>query len=693
MSIISPSRIILNHSYEEGEEPNAESLLPGEIALNAHDDVLFYLNSDGDQVKRIPIGLDNLNISSILLQQFGENLLENAIINSDGDLILTYKSGNPVNLGNIKGPRGTGIQIDGTVEYQSQLPTGNNLSPILNKSGTTYVVTKGTSPGNDYTVDPGVARIFIYDKPSTTWNAAGKLSNTLELDGGGQVTFATNPTISGSLTLTSSSGSSSLIQAPLGSNQGLILRAGGSTTGSEGGNIELTSAGDVNIDANITRIRSLNGSSTQLTIGNNGNVGIGTTVLTNRLNVDGTISSNNLTTTGPITGGVISGTQFQVSRRNGTGDAEIIVGSNRASGTVGNSYIDFISNASTSDFDFRVARYADNAFAADNAFTVIHNTGTDNVLNISSPVINFGTSATVGQTSLPPVRMSIRPDGRIGIGTGTPSSALQVIGDVTANNFIGNASTATRLQNSRNITFSGIITGSSSFDGTSNISIETSLANSSITESKISDNAVTKTKIADQQITAQKLDGGQTGTAPIYGARAWAKLNPYVGSVRTGAYKTGTYITNSIGGITTITIPSHGLKANDQIRLDFTSGNASDGLQTVISKIDENTFTISSAGGTSGNVTAQFVAIQGSGNISSASWYNSGDEIIVFNFTTPMPNINYVINATGQHYPGQWVSTVAEATFGTTQINTIYQGYIYMQQDRPHRFLNVVVFG
>lgn len=311
MSIITPSRIILNHSYEEGESPDPESLVPGEIALNAEDDVLFYLDNTGNAVKRIPIGLDNLDISSILLDEFGENLLEDARVNPNGDLILTYKSGDITNLGNIKGPRGTGIQFDGTVEYESQLPIGNDLPPILNKSGTTYVVTRGESPGSDYVVDPGVARIFIYNKPDNEWMPAGKLSNTVEFDGEGDVTFAANPTVSGSLTVTSSSGSSSIVQAPLGSNQGLILRAGGSTPGAEGGNIKLTSSGDVNLDGNIIRVRSVNGGSTRLIVGNNGNVGIGTSTLTYRVNVDGTISSSNLITSGEITsGGTINAPLF-----------------------------------------------------------------------------------------------------------------------------------------------------------------------------------------------------------------------------------------------------------------------------------------------------------------------------------------------------------------------------------------------
>jgi hypothetical protein len=181
-----------------------------------------------------------------------------------------------------------------------------------------------------------------------------------------------------------------------------------------------------------------------------------------------------------------------------------------------------------------------------------------------------------------------------------------------------------------------------------------------------------------------------SGTAPIFGARAWAKLNPFVGSIRTGAYKTGNYSRTATE--TTVTIVGHGLKTNDKIRLDFTSGTATDGLYTVTSSANANEFVVDHTGSaTSGNVTAQFVAIQGSGNVSTASWYDSGDDRIVLNFTTRMPNDNYATLVTGQHYPGAFSDSGSEDTLGTTQLNTIYQGHVY-HASNP-RFLNVMFIG
>lgn len=201
---------------------------------------------------------------------------------------------------------------------------------------------------------------------------------------------------------------------------------------------------------------------------------------------------------------------------------------------------------------------------------------------------------------------------------------------------------------------------------------------------------VTTAKIADAAVTAPKLSGAQTGSAPVFGVRAWARLNPYVGSIRTGAYKSGNYSRTATE--TTVTITGHGLKANDQIRLDFTSGSGTDGLYTVVSSANANEFVVNHTGTvTSGNVTAQFVAIQASGNISTASWYDAGDSEIVVNFTTPMPNDDYALIATSHRFPAAWTAIAAENTAGNTQYNTVNQGYLYI--DREARFMSVLVIG
>lgn len=185
--------------------------------------------------------------------------------------------------------------------------------------------------------------------------------------------------------------------------------------------------------------------------------------------------------------------------------------------------------------------------------------------------------------------------------------------------------------------------------------------------------------------------GEITGTAPIYGARAWAKLNPYItGNTRIHAYKSGTYSRTLTE--TTVSIADHGLKTNDKIRLDFTSGNGTDGLYTVTSSANSGQFVVNHTGtATSGNVTAQFVQIQGAGNISTASFYDAGGNTILLNFITPMPNVNYATMVTGQYFPGSWASIGAEGTTGDAQLNTIYQAFV--GQNETSRFVSVSIVG
>lgn len=55
--------------------------------------------------------------------------------------------------------------------------------------------------------------------------------------------------------------------------------------------------------------------------------------------------------------------------------------------------------------------------------------------------------------------------------------------------------------------------------------IEAKIQNSAVTANKIASDAVTTAKILDANVTASKLSGAQSGSAPIFGARAWANFN------------------------------------------------------------------------------------------------------------------------------------------------------------------------
>ena len=212
-----------------------------------------------------------------------------------------------------------------------------------------------------------------------------------------------------------------------------------------------------------------------------------------------------------------------------------------------------------------------------------------------------------------------------------------------------------------------------------------------VASANIVDGTITASDIANATLTAPKLDGAQTGTAPIYGVRAWAKVNPNPNGVRSSAFKTGNYVRTTTN--TTVTMTNHGLKANDKIRLDFTTGSATDGLYTVLSSANANEFVVNHSGAaTSGAVTAEFITIQAAGNVSSVSFYDSGSEYMVFNFATPMQNDDYALIGTSHVFPGSWASTFYEfCSPGNTQLNTEYQAFAYI----PYgvRFASMMVIG
>ena len=68
------------------------------------------------------------------------------------------------------------------------------------------------------------------------------------------------------------------------------------------------------------------------------------------------------------------------------------------------------------------------------------------------------------------------------------------------------------------------------------------LADNAVTTIKITDANVTTAKVADANITAAKLSGAQSGSAPIYGARAWVNFNG-----------TGAVAIRASGNVTSIT--------------------------------------------------------------------------------------------------------------------------------------------
>ena len=168
------------------------------------------------------------------------------------------------------------------------------------------------------------------------------------------------------------------------------------------------------------------------------------------------------------------------------------------------------------------------------------------------------------------------------------------------------------------------------------------------------DNSVTAVKLANDSVTAEKLNGSQSGSAPIFGCRAWVNFNG-----ATSADIGGTY--NRTGTILTVdTTVDHGFLVGHVVYLDFTSsaGTAiTDGFFVVASVPTDTRFTVvhGTAGTTTGNVTLPRRLIRGQGNIASVSYIGVG--IYSVNFSTAMPSANYALG-TFATYP----STAGDAS-------------------------------
>jgi hypothetical protein len=173
----------------------------------------------------------------------------------------------------------------------------------------------------------------------------------------------------------------------------------------------------------------------------------------------------------------------------------------------------------------------------------------------------------------------------------------------------------------------------------------------------LDDNSVTTSKITDANITAPKLSGTQTGTAPIFGIRAWVNFNAQANTDLSGTYARTSSTT------VTITATAHGLIAGNAVFIDFAVGTGTapfDGLYLVDSVTDANTFTVISSTTTTstGTATLRRKTIRGSGNVSCvsaaysganpasppASDQSAGNGYYVLNFSTAMPDSNFCVS-------------------------------------------------
>ena len=149
-----------------------------------------------------------------------------------------------------------------------------------------------------------------------------------------------------------------------------------------------------------------------------------------------------------------------------------------------------------------------------------------------------------------------------------------------------------------------------------------------------------------------------SGTAPIYGIRAWVNFN-----AQSTASIGGTYTRTASTTVTVDTSSDHGLIVGHAVYLDFTVGTGTapfDGLYVVSSVVDSNTFTVVSSTTTTstGTISLSRKTIRASGNVANVSAAYSGATIAsppsasqavdvgfyVVNFTTAMPDANAAIS-------------------------------------------------
>lgn len=186
--------------------------------------------------------------------------------------------------------------------------------------------------------------------------------------------------------------------------------------------------------------------------------------------------------------------------------------------------------------------------------------------------------------------------------------------------------------------------------------------NGAVTEAKIDTGAVTVDKIGSAAVTASKLDGAQSGTAPIYAARAWVNFNAIPLS--------GTY--GRTGTLVTVAMTSHGMTTGQQVNLTFsagTGGTATSGSY-LVTVLDANNFTVTDS--VSGTITGspsvtRNIWVRGSGNVSSITDNGTGDYTI--NFATAMQDANYcaVVSATKDSVQ-TWLSYPSTATASNLRV-------------------------
>jgi hypothetical protein len=191
-----PTRIILKHSFSPGETPDADSLRSGEIAINAADQRIFFLDEDGVLVT------NDLDVSTSVATQVsdyfaGVGIITDIDVDSDGNLSAIFSDGTTEIIGNIKGDIGQGVQVSGIVDYGNDLPLSTSspaLDPVLQREGTCFIVKIGATDAGGGPFASGTPHLFVYNGPDyspESWDDLGAIAGVTGATGPAGPTGAT----------------------------------------------------------------------------------------------------------------------------------------------------------------------------------------------------------------------------------------------------------------------------------------------------------------------------------------------------------------------------------------------------------------------------------------------------------------------------------------------------------------------
>jgi hypothetical protein len=400
--------IQLYRSTTASAVPSASNLTPGELAININDaDMALYAENASGVVKKImnnPAGLTYPTADGTAGQLMATDGAGNVTFTST--VSVTTVDTTNIEVTNIKAKDGTSAgsiaDSTGVVTLASSVLTTTDIN-----GGTIDGTTIGGASAGAGTFTTATATTGNI----TTVNATTVDSTNLEVtnikakDGTASATIADS---TGVMTIASSVLTTTDING--GTVDGAVI--GGSSAAAITGTT-ITATGDVSIEDKIVHTGDTNtairfpaadtvtvetSGTERLRITSTGLVGIGTTNPGQALSVNGSID---------ILAATTETRQLQIGQGR-TGD--------------GVSVIDFITDATYTDFGLRISR---GAGANADSFINARGTGTLNIRTAEAGPLLFSTNATE--------RLRIDASGNVGIGTTAPSAKLEVIGAVDGN--------------------------------------------------------------------------------------------------------------------------------------------------------------------------------------------------------------------------------------------------------------------